>query len=201
MTPLDIDFDTARLRPIFIGVAGPARAGKDTLIDSMVSAFPTVVTRDQWAGPLKRKVAMDFGLSWDDVDGRGFDREEPHPRLGGFTIREALQHIGMAYREIDEDYWVKALLRRWQDVRVPHPVVLVSGTRFANEAEACDVVWWVQRDGLPTLAGKAGNHASETSLHMGNCHAVIRNDGTPQDMLSQATDLLTSVLLWADRRV
>lgn len=190
---------------LVIGIAGPARAGKDTLIDGMLSrlnALPNALlpyaVRDQWAGPLKRHVSRTFGFSWEDVNGDGIDRDTPLVTLGGSTIRHVLQTIGAAYRAIDENWWANKMALR---LRAHHAsgatVVFISGTRYLNEAVLCDEVWWVERPGHP---GIQSTHESETSLDVSVAHRVLRNDGTPADLCRKGADALTAALLQRGRR-
>lgn len=158
---------------LIVGVCGLKRSGKTEATNAIVEHLAHVhVHATQWARPLKL-MAMDlWGLSWAEVEGlNGHDRDAPHPRLGGRSIRDALRGLGMLGRQYDPRTWVDLCIRS-----LPRSarVVLISGTRFPNEAEACDVTLWVERPGLPA----PDDHPSERSLTRADCSDVLLNTGT-----------------------
>jgi dephospho-CoA kinase len=92
-----------------IAVVGKMGAGKTTAADILVRKYG--YNRASFAGILK-EVAH---LIWGD----GAERD-----------RRKLQELGVAVRDIQEDSWVNALLRRIQDWRGP---VVIDDCRFPNE--------------------------------------------------------------------
>ena len=190
-------------RPLIVGVAGQARAGKDTLINGIVAGFgPGEVYVTQWADGVKAAAMLMFGLNWDQVQGlNGFDRDAPY-FADGRSVRDALVAVGMMGRDFDPDTWVRAtmnaIIRTLTPNVSPNPrLVLISGTRFPNEAAACDEVWWVDRPDLPYPEG-----VSETSLtRKSQCvKRVFLNGGTPGH-LAQAGVAFANALLakWEGR--
>ena len=145
--------DTARHRPLIVGLCGYARSGKDEVIKAICDAWPGEVLVDQWAFGVKRRAVEAFPhLTWGDVQGDETDRDTPRDDLNGKTVRQLLIGIGQLAREFDPDYWVKDCMNRihdsflWSRFDIPR-LVLISGTGFENEAQACDEVWWVDRPG------------------------------------------------------
>lgn len=170
-------------RPVIIGVAGRKRAGKSSAISAIERATEGRIYVTAWASALYEITADMLGLHYDDVAGRGYDRDTPHPLLGGHTIRQALQEVGSTARRFNADVWVD---RTMDDVHATIRdsdgwvrAVLVDGTRFPNEASAVDVVWWIDRPDAPN----DDLHESET-YGPGDLVAdwVYTNDGSLEDL-------------------
>lgn len=95
------------------------------------------------------------------------------------ALREAIQDFGMAFRQIETDIWVKAVLFDiYNDKRTDYAIV--SGIRFENEREMCDHVVGICRPGY----GPVNGHASETGTAacLEAADITINNTGTLQEL-------------------
>ena len=83
-----------------------------------------------------------------------------------YTIGRILQIVGQAFRDVDEDYWIKCL----QKYMVPEVCYIIDDVRYPNEAQ-----WIKDSKGLvglvismvpPAIAdeGRLQSHESEVSL-------------------------------------
>lgn len=142
-----------------IGIAGPARAGKDTVADVLVRNF--WFKKYSFAEPI-RKAAKDIlmlsefyiekggkesNLSWVDTSYREFAQ-----KLGTDFVRDM----------VDKDFWIK---RAKQWINTAHPDLLViPDVRFENESrfirELGGKIWHVERD----AAEKVRDHVSEAGV-------------------------------------
>jgi len=141
--------------PRLIGIAGPKRAGKDTLARGLCAALE--LPQDSFAAPLREFIARILGWSLDELEAR---KEDPVDWLDGVTPRHMMQTVGTEWGRsmIHGELWVRSLLQRMAGGGV------ISDVRFANEAEEIlkrgGVVIQVDRPG----AGHADEHVSETPL-------------------------------------
>lgn len=171
--------------PCAIGLVGRARAGKDTAAEVLAVEFGFEVVR--FADPLKLIAADLFGLSLDDVHGRGIDREAVLPEWG-LSIRQILQRLGTEVgRSLHPDVWVRYAARRIAASRAP---VVVPDVRFANEVQALralgGVVWRISRPGGPEVAP----HPSEALAADPGLRPDLElvNDGTLDDFRAAVFD-------------
>ena len=124
---------------VFVGISGPAGAGKDTLASHILSVMegsPHVnMQRMALADALKEEAATTLGIDIKNF----YDRNVKE------HYRPLLQWWGTEYRRNeaiggDNDYWVKKLKQlcheKWGDSGT-HTVVLVPDVRFDNEARFC----------------------------------------------------------------
>lgn len=144
-----------------IGLSGHKRSGKNAayiLAKLLLDPDETGrVVRLGFADPLKKMARDEFG--W---DGR---KDE--------NGRKLLQDLGVAMRSVNEDYWVRKMAARLNELigsrmfpakKEPPLAILVTDCRFDNEIEMIKrlggVVWRLERPGLP----KTDTHVSETAL-------------------------------------
>lgn len=138
---------------MIIGIAGKARAGKDTLGKFMSRYFEKKYNERYelmaFADALKSMCKDHFGLSTWQVYGDEKeipDKRYPRPTkpycegLGkselphsSWTPREIMQELGSFYRKIDNDFWVKALDERIKELGNPN--VIITDVRHVNECE------------------------------------------------------------------
>jgi hypothetical protein len=182
-----------------IGLAGNARAGKDTVADYLAELTPGSVERDAFADRLKliAAKALDVTFHPDDVGTEAVRRWADHIKQhveivvrGPFgTIeskvsgRRFLQRLGAeGIRDVlGADVLVDALpLDRDCDL------LIVTDVRFPNEAEAIRAaggeVWRVDRPGVT-----GDGHVSEQRIE---ADRVIENDGTLDDLRDRVREAL-----------
>lgn len=116
---------------MIIGFAGAKRCGKDTATAYLLKKFKNA-EQVMLAEPLKLGLIAMFGFTWEQVNGIGYDREQPTEY--GVSIREMLQTLGTEWgREmIHPDVWVKLQLKKMQED--PTKIYVMSDVRFENEA-------------------------------------------------------------------
>ena len=146
-----------------IGIAGPARAGKDTLCSYMLDNLDGVWLRSSFADPLKEMLRA-IGVDCSD-DAKAVVNDDY-----GVTPRHMMQTLGTEWGRhmIDGDIWVKAFARLNAG-----ECVIVPDVRFENEAEL------VREHGvLIHLVGRGGiegNHVSENAIEFKTGDIVIDN--------------------------
>lgn len=163
-----------------IAVAGRAGAGKTTFCMAVRDILgPDRVFVTEWASGVKWAAMQIFNLTRAEVAGVGVDREAPR-FPGGQSIRDALRSVGMLGREYDPDLWVRNTIDGYPG---GHDLVLVDGTRFRNELEACDgSVWIERRAGLRAQDG----HITETAIGPGDCDEIVVSAGGVQALKDEA---------------
>jgi hypothetical protein len=175
--PVDV---TVKLctRPMLIGIAGPKRAGKDTLARKLATLFN--LPQDSFAAPLRRFVADLLSWTLDELEVR---KEDPVDWLGGVTARHMMQTVGTEWGRdmVHGELWVLSLLQR-----VAKTGGIISDVRFPNEAlairERGGIVIHVSRPGT----GRGDQHRSEVPLPPSLVDAYVRNDSTPDDLAFRA---------------
>lgn len=158
-TPSSLDAGKMRL----IGIAGPARAGKDTLASYLLDNLSNDWSRSSFADPLKEMLRA-IGVDCSD---------ENKPLINsdyGVTPRHMMQTLGTEWGRhmIDGDIWVKAFARLNAG-----KCVIVPDVRFENEADL------VREHGvLIHLVGRGGiegSHVSENAIEFKAGDIVIDN--------------------------
>ncbi len=179
-----------RARPTLIGLAGYARAGKDTafhelgrygykrlafadylktialLIDPLVqikceaASLPGINDRDLCCDIRRVSELVELGADEDWL------KENTDYRV-------FLQGLGNSVREVlGKTTWIDAALAQ----RAPELSYAVTDVRYRNEIdaihEAGGEVWWIDRPGT----GPANEHVSENEIGMQDCDTVVVND-------------------------
>jgi len=178
---------------MIIGIAGKAQAGKDTTAKMLACLLsnPDITWDMYWnsdftfsqdhfirhyADLLKEVSQEMLDMPFDDFNSQ--EVKQMYLDWLGMTVREFLQKLGTAVRkEIDPEFWVKALFNTYQNGNI-----IIADVRFPNEAEAVKArggkLIRIERPG----AG-AGNHISETALDdYKGWDIVIDNVGTLEDL-------------------
>lgn len=163
---LDTRYSRVRLNASkmrLIGIAGPARAGKDTLASYLLDNLSDDWSRSSFADPLKEMLRA-IGVDCSD------DAKAVIDDSYGVTPRHMMQTLGTEWGRhmIDGDIWVKAFARLNAG-----KCVIVPDVRFENEAEL------VREHGvLIHLVGRGGiegNHVSENAIEFKTGDIVIDN--------------------------
>lgn len=169
---------------LIVGLSGYAQTGKDTSGAMMgeLAGFERIAFADALksvalAAHPKIGAAVQSG-GWESVK-----REHPYARM-------FLQHLGVAVRDhVDPDAWVNAALRK----ALPGGRYAITDVRFPNEAQAIKArggyVVRVERPG----AGPANAHVSETALDDWDFDAILRNNGTLDDLRSRVRLFLSTL--------
>lgn len=186
-----VDADREYLeRELIVGVAGVARAGKDTLAEGLVKEHQ--FERRSLADPLKGILyelnpLVDYDVDYDVpirvqhlVDAEGWEGAKSTPE-----IRSLLQRLGTegGRKHIADDIWSRTLFEK------PHAARLViPDIRFPNEAKAVQdrggVIIRVERDGYAPVNA----HISEVAYT--DHDILLKNDGTPEDLRDSAVEAL-----------
>ena len=198
-----------------IGVGHIKRSGKDTVADHLVEHHG--FTKMSWASLLKEGVNTWHG--WDERHATG-DLKEVVDKYWGYTPRYAYQNIGTnCIRDHHmRDFWVRAAMRKVNELLEAGTSVVLADTRFPNECEAVleagGECWRIDRPSLPVPVPPPNNayvrlvykfwvqvfrdstfeydHASETSLlDFTRWSHIIANDGTLDELYAKVDESLS----------
>lgn len=187
---------------MIIALSGYAGAGKDSVADVLVAERGFV--KYAWADTL-RLAASELNpiVAADDISNSGVLRYNDVIDMVGYTeakirfpeVRLVLQRLGteVGRNLISDNVWVDATLRRIERECLPLDNVVISDTRFTNEAVAVknlsdqNLVVRVTRPGV----GPESDHSSEVSLDDYSFDFIFDNSG---DM----SELHKGVLDWHD---
>jgi hypothetical protein len=203
---------------MIIGVCGFIGSGKDTIADYLVNFHE--FRRESFASTLKDAVAAVFGWDRTMLEGRTKEarewREQVDPwwaerlAMPTLTPRWVLQYWGteVCRKGFHDDIWIASLENKLRNSR-DH--VVVSDCRFPNEItsikRAGGKIVWVQRGQLPDWyqtavdANQGSNvalnelkrlkiHASETAWVGTDFDLILDNNGTIDDLYTQAKELV-----------
>lgn len=159
-----------------IGIAGPARAGKDTVASFIIAARGGY--RYSFADPI-RAMLVPIGVNMSDPYWQD-RKEETIPALG-VSPRRMMQTLGTEWgRElINEDIW---LIIAHQRLLSAGPGMVIPDVRFENEAD------WVRKHGGVILhlqrpdGIKVETHSSENGVTVKDEDFAITNDGSLEDL-------------------
>jgi len=176
-----------------IGLAGPARTGKDTIAQILETAGWRPM---QFADPIKRMLHAGIG---DDAVQDGPAKEEPIADLG-VSPRELAQTLGDEWgrKTVRKTVWIRLLERRINQLcldAAPHapPDIVVTDVRYPNEAEWIrgigGAVWHVRRAAAPAVR----SHASEAGVGIEPGERIIRNDGTRAELIETVEPALAAI--------
>ena len=164
-------------RPPIVGIAGPARSGKDTMANFVIAL--TSGYRYGFADPLK---AMLLPLGIDMREPYWIENKEKVIHMIGKSPRELIQTLGTEWgRElVHPNLWVLLAHRRFI-LGQPQTMVLPD-VRFTNEQ-----AWIIERGGViihlrRNDAEKVREHVSENPLPVLDRDFVVENNGTLQDL-------------------
>jgi hypothetical protein len=187
------------LMTVYIGLAGWARSGKDTVADYLVKNHG--FTRVSFADPMREALLaldpnIEFGVShmklstlvrfggWDSV-------KENYPE-----VRALLQRMGTEVgRDLfGKNFWIDQAIKKAKQ----YDRVVFSDCRYTNEAKAVKklggVIWRVSRPGVFA----ANNHDSEHDLDNFNFDLNLENS-TDIDTLEKIVDI-NARLLWMTKK-
>ncbi|MFE1763096.1 hypothetical protein ACFW81_02570 [Streptomyces angustmyceticus] len=168
-----------------VAFIGKARSGKDTAGMRLVHNWD--FTRLAFADPLKRMalqvnpyIPTSYGVTVrleSLIADVGWDyAKDHHPE-----VRRVLQNIGQTVRELDEGFWLRALMGKVKAADGWNMPVVVTDCRYRNEAESLRAAGFilvrVMRPGLAST----DTHASENELNDFTADEALINAGRISD--------------------
>lgn len=169
-----------------IGIAGPARAGKDTVASYILGARGYGY-RYGFADPIKR---MLLALNIDCTDPFWVQNKESEIPALGVSLRHLLQTLGTEWgrRLVNPDLWVILAKQQLADAG---PGMVVSDVRFENEAK------WIRSIGGLIIhlrrkdAQQVKPHESEFGIAIEPVDVCIGNNGTLEQLHSAVTEMFS----------
>lgn len=158
--------------PIVIGIAGPARCGKDTVADIIMKNC-TSYRKYSFADPIKEMLKAGLGLTDEQLWG---DNKEAIDSRYDVSPRYMMQTLGTEWGRalINDNLWVVAM-----EQRIDRGMI-IPDVRFENEAA------FVRKYGVllhvTGRGGIEGDHISESGVSVEECDRIVTNDGTPEDL-------------------
>lgn len=157
-----------------IGIAGPARCGKDTTAGYIVELFPQF-DKMSFADPIKDMLRIGLGLSYEQLFG-GIEKEQNDERYE-CSPRHLMQTLGTEWgrQMIHGDIWVNAMASR-----VDGHNVIIPDVRFDNEADFIR-----ERGVLVHIVGRGGiggDHKSESGVAIKDGDLLLKNDGSVEQL-------------------
>lgn len=195
------------MKPLLIGLAGRAGAGKDTVGGMLVAAEELNGRFDSgpwklisFAAPIKKICGEIFNFS--DRQLHGDRKNSPDPRYqradGTFlTPREAMQRCGTELgRACYPLIWTELALRNAQALIAAGSSVAITDVRFITEAKAIrDAGGQVWRIWRPSADVVVATHISETEMNTPEFKelttAHIYNDGSLENLRALVAKALT----------
>jgi hypothetical protein len=165
------------MKPLLIGLAGPARSGKSTAAEHLVRNH--LLEHYAFADPLRTGLMEIFNLDPDDFEG---ERKEKQLPWLGRSPRELMQSMGTewARQMVNPDVWVKIAeqnLNYLQNSLSSVVGFVISDVRFENEAE------FIRQRGGTIIhisrpdAEPVNPHVSEAGIHVKQPDLIVRNNG------------------------
>ncbi len=169
-----------------IGIIGRARVGKDTagkwlvdnrgyrrvafadaLKEAALKADPIVDVTEHGRIDDLFMVVDDFG--WEEAKDRYHE------------VRRFLQELGAAVRAIDEDFWLRAAMKKVVEANDAGVPCVITDVRYPNEAASLKRAGFrlvfMERPGVPRMG-----HASENSLTPADADDYIHNAGDVDEL-------------------
>lgn len=150
-----------------LGITGRKGSGKSTLAGRLFYARVVPTYCLSFAEPLKRLAVEYFGCPSAAVYGADELKRSMYA-LNGRTVRDVLQTVGVAWRDIDPTVWIRAAGRLVAKINESFPpndpwLGVFDDCRFENEAS------WIHGQGgkVIRLIGRGDatdTHISETSI-------------------------------------
>lgn len=181
------------MKPLLIGLAGPARSGKSTAADHLVRNH--LLEHYAFADPLRSGLMEIFNLDPDDFEG---ERKEQTLAWLGRSPRELMQSMGTewARQMVHPDVWVKIAeqnLNYLQNSLSSVVGFVVSDVRFENEAEFIrqrgGTIIHIERPDAPAV----NPHSSEAGVHRHQHDLTVRNTKGRAHLVLQLDDCIAAV--------
>jgi len=155
-----------------VGIAGPARSGKDTIGTHLLYDYG--FTPLSFAAPLKKMISamLNVNLEWIN------DNKEIEIPVIGYSPRALLQTLGTEWgrRTLGTNTWVNIVHRQILELDPATRGVVITDVRFENEADYIrgngGIICHVTRPGITPVRA----HASEEGIRMDGSDYKIIND-------------------------
>jgi hypothetical protein len=160
--------------PIVTGLHAPKGTGKDTTVAGLIAAAQRLQVappkQTYFAEPLYRAVSVFTGspVEWlQDQRNKNtpYDASTTSVRtLWGKTPRWILEQFGTQFvrNQIGASHWLELAAQRINENRGDYPWHIITDVRFVNEAQFCDGVIELRREGIEY--GGPGDHESSRRL-------------------------------------
>jgi hypothetical protein len=180
-------------KPLIIGLAGPARCGKDTVAEYLVT------DRNDWihtsfAAPIRKFVADLLNITLDELEEVKDDYYEPlatSPRI-------MMQTLGTEWGRqiINPDIWVILAMQRVSGANQLGLNAVLSDVRFNNEADIIReqggiMIHLYRPDVIPVA-----KHSSENGVSVHKNDFSIKNDGSLISLYRK----IETALHWAHKK-
>lgn len=174
-------------RPNLIGIAGPARSGKDIFASFLVAQHEGCYTYS-FANPMRRMLKAGLGINLDEEYWQAY-KEEVIPAIGK-SPRQLLQTLGTEWGRnmVYQDLW---LLIAKQEFLNRGPGMIVTDVRFPNEAQ------WIRNVGGQVIhivrpdATKVNPHVSEEGVINEAADVFVYNNMGLEELQNSAMKLYT----------
>ena len=170
-----------------IGIAGPARSGKDTAGDYLINTCG--FTRLSFAQPLKDMVCALLGCDEKFIE----LNKDFHLSTCGYSPRELLQTLGTEWgrQTLHQNFWVDILEHKLNDLTDQAcEGVVITDVRFENEADMIrrqgGIIVHVSRSDAPIVA----EHVSETGVRRQASDCLLENEGSIMDLYMKVNALV-----------
>ncbi|SED11665.1 hypothetical protein SAMN05216178_6299 [Pseudomonas saponiphila] len=187
------------MKPILIGLAGPARSGKSTAAEHLVRNH--LLEHYAFADPIRAGLMEMFNLDPDDFEGER--KEQPLPWLER-SPRELMQSMGTewARQMVHPDIWVKIAEQNLNYLQNSLSSVIgfvVSDVRVENEAEFIrrrgGTIIHIHRPDAPSV----NPHITEASISKRQGDLIARNTADLAS-LRQQVDCCVEIIRQREKR-
>lgn len=174
-------------KPLLIGLAGPARSGKDTVANYIVNNnddfFPT-----SFAAPIRQFIADLLGITLEELEGVKDNYYEPLDT----TPRHMMQTLGTEWgREIvNPNIWIILGMQRVDGAKQLGLSSVLSDIRFNNEADVIRENGGIMVHIRRSDAKKVSAHSSEIGVSVQKEDFVIDNDSSLNALYRQTETML-----------
>lgn len=172
-----------------IGIAGPARSGKDTAANYISNIIPEYKITS-FADPIKHMLMVGLGMSEEQMYG-GDIREVEDERYGK-SPRQLMQTLGTEWGRdmIHPLVWVNAIESKMNDTNSD---IIIPDVRFESEAD------FVRNYGvLIHITGRnplKSKHKSEKGIYISSEDIVLQNSSTLDDYYIMLDDITNNYLI------
>lgn len=193
---------------IVIGLAGPARSGKNTAAGYIEESlwwecsfkgdtFPNFCEQYSFAQPIRDAMYTLFGWGPDVLESGRKDQVDPE---FGFSPREAMQKMGTEYgRSLSPSLWLDMAKHRLGQTQF----LIITDVRFQNEAD------WVREHGVllhmftgdrPIPRSVNGAHVSEQGVVQKPFDSTVINGGDEVELEDNIYALVVDLVdTWRDQ--